>query len=800
MQTHTKLILFGMISCMLLGHAPEVHAVTIDTSAGIAGIPHDVVVSDLPNGTTGIVHVLPPYGNAIEMNFTAANGTATTRLLSQYTEDAGIYRVSVIVDNEIIHEDTIRIAPSSFAASESSIETDTSFISVGANEPANITVTARDMYGNPIAGRPLKVVTGRNSDTIQMQTSETDADGQQYFTIRTNQPGIITPQAIDLISSDIISSNTYIQVDSMRNAAGGPVAQAPQSNSLNASLISGRALYGQVSTVNRIASFTFEVSASMKVNTDENITIVARDRNGQIVEDYEGTVLLSSTDPDAILPSFGSVTFNGSDLGRKQLVLGLRFLTPGEHILYGQDSEDKDVYGQTSITVTGRSTTVSNERITIISPIQNTVVTTSTVTVEGTGPAFINLIVSGGTRDVAGETDAEGNFSVTIPLDSTQTEHTITVASETGNAESNALTIITDVTAPEITSFEYNPTVPQVGTDILITITVKEEGSGIATTTLSINNEIVTLKETGTNAYSYVFTPKNDGPLSMLVSVADKAGNTKEVQSMAEVQKKPTPVVQNLQGKIENNIALLTWDEIKDVDMYRIYVGQTANEFSYTLETRVNEAKINGLIPGTVYYFAITAKLDGKESVEKSQTLVLESPRTTMTVVEKDGRLELQWKMPLSGTTISNYRLRYGIQADALSEERMLNGTLEAYTVENLLNNTKYFLELVPITVTGKILTEATMIANGTPSGSAFHGSASDPIPADILGKYGKEGKGKGEVITPDVPKLPDIGLPTSMVLISIFCAIIGVYTYIRYKEAREHRLFLEYMQAQYNS
>src|SRR5690606_9014723 len=101
--------------------------------------------------------------------------------------------------------------------------------------------------------------------------------------------------------------------------------------------LAGQPLYGQVSTFGTVDRFILETPTTMRANVDENLTITAIDSSGQVVEDYLGSVLLSSTDPNAILPGFGEITFRGADLGRKTLVLGLRFATPGQQTLYAED-------------------------------------------------------------------------------------------------------------------------------------------------------------------------------------------------------------------------------------------------------------------------------------------------------------------------------------------------------------------------------------------------------------------------------------------------------------------------------
>ncbi|HMQ28975.1 MAG TPA: fibronectin type III domain-containing protein, partial [Acidimicrobiales bacterium] len=114
------------------------------------------------------------------------------------------------------------------------------------------------------------------------------------------------------------------------------------------------------------------------------------------------------------------------------------------------------------------------------------------------------------------------------------------------------------------------------------------------------------------------------GAYQPLVKAVDAAGNATELRTTLAVGAVGLPTVQKLRADSRARAVELKWDAVaENVDQYRIYVGEDEDDFAYTLETGkvTTKATIAGLVPGKVYYFAVTALKDELESREKSNVV-----------------------------------------------------------------------------------------------------------------------------------------------------------------------------------
>ena len=71
----------------------------------------------------------------------------------------------------------IRVVPADPSADTSTVEVSAAPASAG-GDPAEIVVTVRDAFSNPVAGAPVRVVSSRAADTVQPVESVTGADGE----------------------------------------------------------------------------------------------------------------------------------------------------------------------------------------------------------------------------------------------------------------------------------------------------------------------------------------------------------------------------------------------------------------------------------------------------------------------------------------------------------------------------------------------------------------------------------------------------------------------------------------------
>ena len=124
--------------------------------------------------------------------------------------------------------------------------------------------------------------------------------------------------------------------------------------------------------------------------TATSVTVTAIDENENIDTSYAGTIHLTSTDPNATLPSY--YTFVPEDDGVHTFNDQIMFLTPGEQSVTVADTSDSSIAGsQTEITVTNNAPVANDDLATLE---------------EG---GTVTLLVSAATSVLDNDTDANGH-------------------------------------------------------------------------------------------------------------------------------------------------------------------------------------------------------------------------------------------------------------------------------------------------------------------------------------------------------------------------------------------------------
>ncbi|OGJ85163.1 hypothetical protein A2529_01730 [Candidatus Peribacteria bacterium RIFOXYD2_FULL_58_15] len=832
----------SLIGLLTLLPASASGAAKIEVSDTVAGLGTEVEISALAtnDSETAALVVTPPFGSEIilPVNRDTA-GKATVKVSANDTQVAGSYSVELTINDVVDASATFTVLPESIDLNGSTLQADRTSLTPDGSDTVTVSVIARDRYGNTLSGRPMELISSRSADVISSSLSETDSSGEQTFTVTTTQIGSLSLRAMDLLSGKMLGGTVDISAGQSIASAGGytaqqaaqymPTSYAPMAyptfgympypmmgmNTYGGSYgsritgnILGRTLYGQAGTFDVIAGFVIEGPKSMKPNEDATIRITAVDKNGSTVEDYMGLALLSSTDPLAVLPLNGEVQFQPQNLGQKVLTLGLRFRTPGEQILHMEDSSDPRVSGELTIMVAGEAGPVS-PTLQITSPKANSGVKEPVVRVEGKGAPFINLIVTGGTEDVRGETSQDGNFSITIDLDPSLTDHTLRVRDDSGRYDSGNLHIRLDATPPEVGLVTFDPLSPQE--TMPVKLTVKSEPS-LSSVKLKILEQDYPLTEskTASGTYEVTFPAPAAGTYQASVIASDSAENTVEVRSNITITKRTLPQVQNVKAEAKVDAVSLTWDPItsEKVDAYRVYVGEQPDNYLYTLETGqpTTTAKVAGLKAGVTYSFAVTALQGDRESGEKSEPATAHLLGMSMTVTPQDGALMLQWSNLPQETPLASYLLEYGVEADTFIEQRTINGDLRAYTLRDLLNGVTYYIRVTPVTTTGNVLRDLTVTASGTPagSGSGFTTTTANPIPTDI----GQVTPGSKPSSVPPISNLhggaplttPTVGLPLSYLWIAVgVSALFFAWHWQRRKTLTQTWKFLQEMESRYH-
>lgn len=748
----------------------------------VAGVGIDIALSSFtPQSNIEVQFVSPdntPNAFAVRMD---AQGNGTLAIAGRFAELAGTYVLTVPADTTA--HTTVTVAPDSMDPRISALQVKTPRIAADGMETADITVILRDRFGNPLPGRATNVLAGRTTDTLRVLTPETDAKGMQYFSLTTKTPGQTTLRAIDLLSGTVIAESAVIDAQSL-------VAVGGQTANIN----NGRFFYAQtLPSFDIVDHFTVDAPDSMQPGVEaQKLTIRAVDRAGQTVENYLGTVLFSSTDSDATLPNFGTYTFRERDLGEKSFALSLKFRTGGPQTFRIEDANDNRISGEVTIQV-GSSGTLDpgTGTIEITSHTQDGFINSADIVIEGRGPRFTNIIVMGGPQDAKGVTDENGFFSVPVALSPQQLDHTIRVRDESGRNDSGPIHLVLDQSKKEIEAVQFAPEKPDAGAQVLVIVK-----SAPALTQVmmrlpadgTVQEVILAENPTQPGTYQTFFTAPVAGTYQPSIVATDQAGNLTELRTILTVTSTVLPRIENLSIEPRVESIALRWEVVTgQITGYRIYIGDGPDNFLYTLDTSgpVTQAVVRGLLPGQLYYFAVTALRDALESEEKSEVLTGQPLGITLTVTPGESSLTVQWTSLAADLPLSSFLLEYGADANALTEQRQLNGELRDITIHDLLPGISYALRLTPISVTGEALTQLAATGKGTPGGAGFHPAPRDDAPFDVS-------LHPGATLNPP-PAVNAVGLPRSAwITIASFGALTILWFVRRRQSAQRMNAFLQ--------
>ncbi len=724
-------------------------------------------------------------------------GNALTLIPSKFTRTAGQYDVtvagvsgsfSVTADRADNRHSTLSAAPATIRGN--------------GKDSVTVTVVLRDAYDNPVAGRPIALISSRSSDDISGLSAHTDENGRMIWTVRATESGPMTLIPYDIVSSKQLTLRADVAV------SGG--SSAPLHSSLMA--FGGDAAAELTSTA--IDHFELSLPQNVtEVNASELFSMNVRAMNGtSLVRGYVGTLVVESSDPDAELPKKGEdpkspdtgrIDMRSVDQGERKLSLIFVLRKRGTQTITVYDKLDPRVKGTITLNVTSGGSS-DNQMITIRDPLDRAHIKGSPVRLQGNAPSLVNLKVKGGLGTVDTETDAEGVFRVDVPLNPDDKEVTLFVTSENGTMESEPVHLIIDNEAPIIDTISLSPAEGKTETPALLS--VKSE-PGLTSVTADWNGAVLTLSETGSGLYSTSLTaPSFAGTYDVKVTAVDSVGNSSTILTKWIVKPRQMPVVTGVKAESKPLQVALTWDKVETspVASYRIYIAHESDpgNFLYSISTEkpVTSAVIKDLPLGDTYQFSLTAvSPDGEESLQKSSPAVASPIGMHFSATSGKDSLLLEWTA-VNDVPLDHYILEYGTESGVYSEKRMINGQALSFMLRDLLPDITYELKLTPVTVTGKTLTDVAAVTRGTPGGDGFTPGADDPVSPEIIGTL-HPGANIRPPSIPDVPSTPESGVSSIVGAIVFLAAIVGGLQWRNHRrQRRTMQEFLSVMQQRYHS
>lgn len=827
------LLAFAILGMQMPQHASA--AGTISAKQMIAGIGGVVELSGFPLNTGGSVTVHSPAGEtfALPVNFDA-RGYAKIALPGERMTVAGGYVLSVLLGTTVDATQLLQVLPDSVDASRSSISADRKSFNPDGKDSAVITVYLQDKFGNPLSSRPVEFIASRSDAVLSKQSNLTDAQGMMKAMLTTKKAGAVTVRAFDLLAAKTLDATvTLMAIDPMyAQAMGGmnddgttagmapqqpyapyPVPYAPYpyqtynpyANPYAANLFFDPAYAQGVGPI--VAGFQMTLSPSPAKTGDAlNFTIRAVDRQGNIVRDFTGDVVVfSPTDGTATMPGSnltetgeGKVTFLPRDQGEVRQALSVVFRRGGENILRAEDRRGaQPISSEITVNVTGPTIIPDANLIKVSYPVKNSAVNSANITVTGTGPKFSNLQVKiiGGAQDAfSGESDANGNFSIPVQLNPSLTSFVLRVQSvPNAKFDSGDIPFTLKANAPKIENILFSPEKPQEGENTLVTLLTEPK----AKVQMAFASQDLTLVESSgkPGSYQVAFTAPGTGKYQPIITVTDFAGNTLQQRTEFEVRPKGMATVLNVKAEARPSSVMLSWSELPDAASYRVYVGKTPDDF-LAIDTRqpTTSALITDLEPGVLYYFAVTGINGERESAEKSQIVTATPLGLKLKVTPKVEALQLQWQFP-TDAPLSAYVLEYGVDAKKLSERRLINGELRDMTLRDLLPGVTYYVRITPITIEGTTLNDLSATGEGKVLAfDGYHPSAGEDPNFDPATLPPPDFHSGAPIVSGET------GLPTGWVMAGVLAAILGTFYILRRKSAASTAQFLAAMEHQYRS
>lgn len=703
-------------------------------------------------------------------------GIAVADLYGHQTKMAGVYKVALFYPGttDASPQNTFMVYPDQVSKSQSGVSSTTQMIEADGESRSFVTVTLYDAYRNPIKDHQVNLISSRTEDNITaINTGITDISGRASFKVTSKNAGISVLTAMDA------SANTILQ-DREELVFYAPTPKAVGGNFFSTSALQAdiiQAANAQEVLPGPVDHFDIEdLPSTIKVNTDQTLTIVARDKDGNVAKNYSGTVLISTPDDEnAVLPNNGEYTFKEADQGRFTFNLAIRFTQVGNQFIQILDKDNWKIAGQKEFEVVPQQAiTVPDisSSLSIKSPTDGGKFGSNLVVITGQGDPNINLKIFDDDIKIGdSETDSDGFFSFQANNLSAGS-HTFYVMSDGGKV-SRSVTINVDTLPPVLNSIAITPSgVVKPGQTLKVVVSSEPNLEEVKVRIQGIERELLPeVGQLGTYAVS-IMAPSTPGSYGVDVILTDELANKSELKGQktilveSEAETLP-PTVLNPEAIAGDSEILLTWDAVSGhttgIASYIVGYGTSLENLDQIAQTEGNATslKIANLQNGTQYFFAVKAvDAKGLESLDPSVVIAVtpvgegDTPDTTDTeglqpsAPETDSDITmpsgtfynnpvmgtassntvtLTWQ-PFPGVSASRYKIYFGLQSGQYDDYLVTYDNRTSFAVNDLINNVPYYFAVVALNFAGNEISPLSAEIQMTPTGSGFQSLPSDQV------------------------------------------------------------------------
>lgn len=572
-----------------------------------------------PNEAVTLV-LMDPRGEQTELKVVSdPAGKISETIPLESTTTAGTY---FLRENKTALETSFQVFPGEMDIKTSSM----------AVYKSTITVTIVDAFGNPLEGHEVTLISSRAADSIAPTSAVTNELGQASFSVDSQKAGVSVFTATDESAGSTLESRTSV---TFNGATSKPVWL--KSSVLNASAIGGDTepvLIAQASS--SVASFLIEnFPASVRRNEATSFRVSAIDSSGNVVTSYTGTVVFTSTDPNATLPS--PYVFSSADQGRKTFSLGVSFATVGTQKLTVYQQGNVLLKGEKAIDVIpSESGPGGSSQVRITMPATGTYAR-NTMSIEGeAAPNAKVQIYHNGQQVIEVQASGTGRFTYQTSL-LVDGPHTFQAKSD--GAESQTVSITIDSTPAQVEQVDISKTQLAPGEQTELTIRTDPDAKTVEAT---VGESLVELEADSQNPGVYqgiITAPAREGSYMINVIITDTLGNpspavevgritvnaglTPDGPAVFEVPSKVTGVI----PVAGNGRVTLQWNPAtaaSGIAFYRIYYGTTPGNLQLVVNT--TSAATTWYVPnlrnGSTYYFQVVGvDANGNEGDNRSDVV-----------------------------------------------------------------------------------------------------------------------------------------------------------------------------------
>lgn len=414
-----------------------------------------------------------------------------------------------------------------------------------------------------------------------------------------------------------------------------------------------------------VEKFDIQVTPTkVKVGESVDITVKALDKDGNVVKDYAGEVLIfSQSDPKAEFPwvlAENTYKFKTSDAGVVKFENAVKFTKAGTQDINVYDTSNEDMFGLAEVEVTAGGDIGEKGEIEITSPEAGITLGSDKVKVSGKTLKNHKVQVTLNTEKAV-EVISNGEWVFETELNkvpSWENALSAKVLDADGKVagESTKVLFKVESNAPKFKSIQIAPEGEVVG-ETQLTVTV-DATPGLTNLEIVLNDLVQKLTETKAGTYTGTITaPKDNGDYKIDVLMKNELGieakengaatiTVKNVELAAAPVEEATATGVNCDDfkkeLIINNVKLvkmktksvLSWDKVEKATSYNLYKKDKAGS-GMTLIQNLTENQVEINIEGDVVTyddFAVKAVLKN-ESCEVEST-----DYSTMTTVQTGPR------------------------------------------------------------------------------------------------------------------------------------------------------------------